>query len=128
MYGLRLHRDWTFLAFSTVLARTATLYVMAAVALPEQIDETAIDLGVYFDRQHRWFFAFFLATLLVSVIKDVIVNGHLPDRTNLSFHLVLGIGCVAGMLLRGRRAQGILALGFAAVLVTYVALLFARLR
>jgi hypothetical protein len=128
MYGLRLHREWTFLAFSIVLAQTATLYVMAAVVLPEQIDDTATDLGVYFDRQHRWFFAFFLATLLVSVIKDVIVNGHLPDRTNLSFHLVLGVDCLAGILLRGRRAQGILALGFAAVMVAYVGLLFARLQ
>lgn len=33
MYGLRLRRDWTFLAFGVVLAQTATLYLMAAVAL-----------------------------------------------------------------------------------------------
>jgi hypothetical protein len=55
MYGLRLRRDWTFLAFCIVLAQTATLYVMAAVALPEQVDEAGVDLGEYFDRQHRWF-------------------------------------------------------------------------
>src|SRR2546423_4282463 len=83
MYGLRLHRDWTFLAFSIVLAQTATLYVMAAVAPPEQNDETAIDPGGYFHPQHRWFFAFFLATLLVSGIKDLIGHRPPPHPTNL---------------------------------------------
>src|SRR3954469_9837964 len=73
MYGLRLRRDWTFLGFSIVLAQTATLYVMAAVALPEQVEEADGDLGAYFDRHHRWFFVFFLATLVVSVAKDVIL-------------------------------------------------------
>src|SRR5437868_3078297 len=73
MYGLRLHRDWTFIAFAVVLAQTATLYVMAAVALPEFVDEPMVDLGAYFDRQHRWFFAFFLATLVISVLKDLVL-------------------------------------------------------
>src|SRR6476469_1989859 len=54
MYGLRFRRAWTFLAFGIVLAQTATLYVMAAVALPEEIERNS-DLGAYFDHQHRWF-------------------------------------------------------------------------
>ena len=128
MYGLRLRRDWTFLAFGVVLAQTATLYLMAAVALPEQVDEDGTDLGVYFDRHHRWFFAFFLATLVVSVTKDLILSGRLPDPTNLAFHVVLGLGCVGGLLLRHRRAQGWLALGFTAGIIAYIALLFTRLR
>ena len=128
MYGLRLRHDWTFLAFSAVLAQTATLYVMAALALPEQVDPAGTDLGVYFDKHHRWFFAFFLATLVVSVLKDFILNGQLPDMVNLIFHGVLGAGCVAGLLLRGRRAQEVLAVVFGGVIVAYIAILFTRLR
>jgi hypothetical protein len=128
MYGLRSLREWTFLAFCAVLAQTATLYVMAAVALPEQVDETEMDLGAYFDRHHRWFFAFFLATLAVSVAKDVILGGRLPDGTNLGFHVVFAVGCVAGILVRSRRYQEILGVGFAAVIVAYVGILFAHLR
>ena len=128
MYGLRLHRDWTFLAFSAVLAQTATLYVMAAVALPEQVDEPCTDLGVYFDRHHRWFFAFFLATLVVSVVKDLILSGRLPDRTNLIFHIVLAAGCLAGLTIQRRRYQEVLAVGFAAAIVAYIGILFTRLR
>jgi hypothetical protein len=68
MYGLRLHREWTFLAFGAVLAQTATLYVMAAVALPEQVEEAGADLartsiGIIVGSSG------FLATLVVSVVK-----------------------------------------------------------
>jgi hypothetical protein len=128
MYGLRLRREWTFLGFVTVLAQTATLYVMAAVALPEQIDEAGVDLGEYFDRNHRWFFAFFLVTLAVSIAKDVILGGRLPDATNLIFHGVLATGCVIGLLVHGRRHQEVLGVAFAGTIVAYIAVLFTHLR
>jgi hypothetical protein len=128
MYGLRLRREWTFLAFVVVLAQTATLYVMAAVALPEEVEASGTDLGAFFDRNHRWFFAFFLATLVVSVVKDVILDDRLPDRTNLMFHLVLAAGCVTGMTVRRRRHQEALAVGFAVAIVAYIGMLFTKLR
>ena len=127
MYGMRLRRDWTFLAFVTVLAQASTLYLMAAVALPELVDGD-VDLGRYFDRHHRWFFAFFLLTLIISVVKDVIMSGQLPDHVNLSFHGVLALMCLAGLTLHQRRSQEVLGVGFAALIVAYIALLFARLH
>jgi hypothetical protein len=128
MYGLRLRHDWTFIAFGVVLAQTGTLYLMAAVALPEQVDDSAMDLGAHFDRHHRWFFGFFLATLIISVLKDVILGGRLPDAINLGFHIALAAGCVTGMLLKRRAMQGVLAIGFAVLIVLYIAILFAHLR
>jgi hypothetical protein len=127
MYGLRLRREWTFLAFVVVLAQTATLYVMAAVALPEEI-EVNTDLGAYFDRQHRWFFGFFLATLIISVAKDFILGGQLPDRLNLGFHAVFAAGCITGLLIPRRRYQEILAITLAIALLAYIGVLFARLH
>jgi hypothetical protein len=128
MYGLRLRSEWTFLTFAIVLAQTATLYVMAAVTLPEEVEDTGTDLGAFFDRQHRWFFGFFLATLVISVAKDVVLGGRLPDRTNLIFHGVFALGCLAGMLVPRRRFQEVLGIGFAVALLTYIAVLFARLH
>jgi hypothetical protein len=127
-YGLRNIRNWTFLGFGTVLAQTATLYVMAAVALPEEVEDSGTDLGAYFDKHHRWFFAFFLATLVVSVAKDVILGGALPDRTNLIFHVVLATGCVIGLMLQRRRYLEVLVVGFAVAIVAYIADLFTQLR
>ena len=54
MFGLRYRREWTFADFLMVLAQTGTLYVMAAVVLPEEIDEAGVDLRAYYERHHRW--------------------------------------------------------------------------
>jgi hypothetical protein len=128
MYGLRLRREWTFLDFCIVLAQTAMLYLMAAVVLPEQVEEEGMDLRAYFDRQHRWFFALFLATLVISVAKDVILDGQLPNRTNLGFHAVFAVGCLTGLLVRRQRSHEVLAIGFAGAIVAYIGVLFTRLR
>jgi hypothetical protein len=127
MFGLRLHRDWTFLAFLIVLTQTGTLYLMAAVALPEQVEESGVDLGAYYERQHRWFFGFFLATLIVSIAKDVVLGGKLPTPMNLAFHALLGSVCVLGIVIRGRRFHEILGVVSAAAIAIYIALLFTRL-
>ncbi len=128
MYGLRLHQDWTFLAFSAVLAQAAALYLMAAVVLPELVDEAGVDLGQYFDAQHRWFFGFFLLLLGISVAKDVILSGHLPDALNLAFHGVLALICAAGLAIRTRTGQVVLAMSAALAILAYIGLLFTRLQ
>ena len=50
MFGLRSVRDWTFVAFLTVLAQTMTLYMMAALIVPEAVDDTGVDLAAHYDR------------------------------------------------------------------------------
>jgi hypothetical protein len=127
MFGLRFVREWTFVSFLAVLAQTATLYLMAAVVLPEQLDEPRVDLAVYYDQHHRWFFGFFLATLIVSVIKDVIINGGLPGPLNLGFHIFLAAASVSALIVPRRRYQEIVGVASAAAFVTYVGLLFTRL-
>lgn len=128
MYGLRLHTDWTFLAFCAVLAQSAALYLMAAVVLPEGVDAAGVDLGAYFDAQHRWFFGFFLLLLCISIGKDVILSGQLPDRVNLGSHGVFALICVGGLAVRTRSGQVALALGAALAIVAYIALLFGHLQ
>ena len=89
MFGLRHVNEWTFGSFAAVLAQTGTLYLMAAVVLPEQVGDQQVDLAAYYDQHHQWFFGFLLVTLVISVIKDVIINGSLPRPLNLGFHLFL---------------------------------------
>jgi hypothetical protein len=128
MFGLRTRRDWTFLEFTIVLAQTATLYVMAAVALPEDVPEGGISLRAYYERHHRWFFAWFLATLVISVSKDLVLGGQLPGAFNLASHVVLATGCVLGMLIRRYLYHQFLGIAFAIVIATYIGLLFTRLQ
>jgi len=128
MFGLRHVNEWTFGSFAAVLAQTGTLYLMAAVVLPEQVGDQPVDLAAYYDQHHRWFFGFLLVTLVVSVTKDVIINGRLPEPLNLGFHLFLAAASVSALLIRWRRYQEFVGVASAGAFVAYVALLFTRLR
>lgn len=128
MFGLRALREWTFVTFLVVFAQTTTLYMMAAVILPEQVEDTGVDLAAYYARHHRWFFGFFLATLCISVVKDVLLSGHLPEVANLVFHGLLAAVCVAAIVAHGRRVHvGVSVVG-AIVVALYIGALFMRLH
>ena len=127
MFGLRHVPEWTFAMFIVVLAQAATLYLMAAVALPEQVEDQHIDLSEYYNRQHRWFFGFFVATLVVSVIKDVVINGSVPAPVNLGFHIFLAAASVSAIVVRRRRYHEVVGVASAVAFAAYIGLLFARL-
>ena|SRR5689334_16694955 len=128
MFGLRGKTDWTFAAFLVVLAQTATLYMMAAVVLPDEVSESGVDLGTYYERNRAWFFGFFLATLVISVLKDVLLSGQLPDAVNLGFHVFFALACISALIVRRWRYHEVLGVTCASAMVTYIALLFARLH
>ena len=128
MFGLRSVRDWTFVAFLVVLAQTIMLYMMAAVVLPEQVEETGVDLEAHYDRQHRWFFGFFLATLCISIVKDLLIAGHLPGPANLVFHGLLAAVCVAAIVANSRRVQVALSIVGAIAVTVYIGALFMTLH
>ena len=128
MFGLREHRAWQFTDFLIVLLQAVTLYMMAAVVLPETIADDAVDLRAHYRNQRRWFFGFFLATLVVSVAKDLILAGAWPSGMNLGFHAVFAAIALIAIVSRRDRMHESLALLSGAVFATYVAVLFARLR
>lgn len=128
MFGLRNHRDWTFIGFAVVLAQTATLYVMAAVVLPDQVSERGLDLKRFYDRQHRWFFGCFIGTLLVSIAKDVVLSGRAPETLNLTFHGILIAASLAGMFAPQRAAQRAVLIICSTAIIAYIALLFGHLQ
>jgi len=128
MFGLRRHEQWTFFEFLIVLTQTATLYMMSAVVLPEQVDDAGTDLKAYYERQHGWFFGFFLATLVVSLLKDIVVDGHLPSAVNVGFHVFLASACLSALMLRNRRYHELVGVACAGAVVAYIILLFAQLR
>ena len=128
MFGLRLHRDWTFMAFLTVIGQTGALYLMAAVVLPEHVEADGIDLRTYYERHHRWFFGFLFATLVMSVTKDVVLTGMLPAPANLAFHAFLAAMCLSAIVIRSRRYQEGVGVTCAVAMGAYIGLLFMRLR
>lgn len=125
-FGLRDQSDWTFGLYGLVLLQVSLFYLASGLVLPDLTPER-IDLeGDYF-RNRRWFFGLLAATALVSVIKDVALEGALPERSNLIFHLFLIASCAVAILTRSRAYHAALAPVSLALFVGYIALLFARL-
>lgn len=126
-FGLREHREWSFLAFAIVLLQMILLYMMSAVVLPDVGDEQEIDLSGHFAEHRRVFFGILLAMLATSVLKDFILTGGLPTPTNLLFHVIFAATAIIALVARNRRVQFGLAVVAALGFGVYIAVLFARL-
>jgi len=127
MFGLRTHCDWTFGAFFVVLLQTLTLYMMAALVLPESVDERGVDLREHYERHAGWINGFLCATVVVSVVKEVVLEGRLPKPTNLVFHVFLLVTGASAIVVRRPRYHQALTVVAAVAMTVYIALLFWRL-
>jgi hypothetical protein len=127
-FGLRSKQVWTFLQFAALLLETIVLYLLAALSLPTQFGEAAVDLRANYFRHARWFFGLFVAVLVVSLSKDVVFAGSLPGGFNLGFHLFW----VAGASVAAVTRNDLFHKGFVCVsvvsFVIYIAMLFFELH
>jgi hypothetical protein len=126
-FGLRNHKEWTFLSFAAILLQMSLIYMMAAVVLPDAPPDTPIDLSDHFDRHRQAMFGFLVAILVTSVLKDLLVDGHWPTALNLAFHAMLAITALAGMWFTARWIQVVIVLSVSLGFFTYVITLFSRL-
>lgn len=126
-FGLNQRRNWDFLGFAVILLQMGLLYMLSALVLPDVPDEDRVDLAGHFDRHRRAFFAFLIAMLASSILKEAVLEHRLPSPLNLTFHLVLAAIGGAGIIFRGKRVQLGLSVLAAAGSLAYISLLFARL-
>lgn len=125
-FGLADHQGWTFASYGIVLLQTGLFYLACGLVLPDVTPE-AIDLEADYHRNRGWFFGLLAATAVVSILKDLTLDGVLPTPGNLLFHALLIGTSLVGAITRNRRYHAILAPALAAGFAVYVALLFARL-
>jgi hypothetical protein len=126
-FGLRDRPHWDFLSFAIILLQMTLLYMLSAVIFPDVGGADEIDLIDHFERHRIIFYALLIAMLVVSILKDVVLDHHLPGTLNLSFHAMFIATCFVGLSLRGNRLQLAIALVAIAEFLLYIWLLFARL-
>ena len=126
-FGYSSHRQWTFAGFGMLLLQTTLLYMLAALVLPDFPGDRTIDLKEHFYREARPFFLITVAMLAVSIGKDYVIDGHLPTRENLAFHLVFGAFGATAAVSRNDRVHEVLAALTALLVTIYIAALFATL-
>ena len=125
-FGLRDHQDWTFGLYGLILLHTALFYLAAGLVLPDLSPER-IDLQADYYRNRGWFFGLLAGAAVVSILKDVALEGELPEPFNLAFHGVLIGSCAVAMLTVSRRYHVVLAPVSLLLFTGYIGVLFARL-
>lgn len=125
-FGLSEHSEWTFGLYGLILLQVGLFYLASGLVLPD-LRPGEIDLQADYFRNKGWFFGLLAAAAVASILKDVALEGELPELPNLIFHIVLIGSCLAAMLTGNRRYHAVLAPASLGLFVVYIALLFARL-
>ena len=128
MFGLRRHHPWIFLDFIVVLLETIFLYLLAALVLPRFDGEGPIDLRENYFGHSRWFFGSFIAVLIVSLLKDVVLGHTWPGGLNLAFHIIGICMSLIAALTKSDRFHRANAIFVVLIFTAYVVVLFTPLR
>jgi hypothetical protein len=127
-FYLSRYQGWTFLGFSVVVAHAICLYMLAALVLPDIQRDESLDLREHYHDIRRWFFAFVVLSATFGIVKDLVLEGHLPETRNLLFQIAfIAISAIAAVT-RNETYHRVLAPAAALMFGAYVALLFSRLN
>ena len=127
MFGLRGVPEWTFGMYSIVLLQTILFYMVAGLALPDLEGDGELDMQAAYRAQARPFFLLMVGVVAVSVLKDVVIRGHLPDSTNLAFHAGFAVTATIAAITKNSWYHRINAVLAAVLFVVYIAALFDRI-
>lgn len=125
-FGLRDQEEWTFALYALILLQVGLFYLASGLVLPDLRPDT-IDLEADYFRNRRWFFGLLASAALVSVLKDVALEGRLPDTPNLIFHMILVGSCIGAIATPNKLYHTVLAPTSLILFVGYIALLFSSL-
>lgn len=127
MFGYRTRTHWGFLEFLIILIQTIFAYMLAAVVLPEEVPSEGVNLKEYYERNSSWLFGFLIATVLTSIAKELLLEGHFPVSVNLAFHLLLIVTALLAIAIKRAALHKVLAVTAIVMVSGYIVLLFSRL-
>ena len=124
-FAMRRQLNWTFLALLVIMLQAISIYMVAALVLPDISGEHIVDLRHHFFAHRSWFFGALLGGFVFSLLKDLALHGHLPNRIDSAFQFIF---CAAAILAAVTRREWVHKLLAPALgLRIYIGLLFARL-
>ncbi len=127
LFGLHDQAEWTFGMYAVVLLQTALLYMVAGLSLSGTGEESGFDMrSAYFDNA-RPFFLLLVAMIGTSLVKDLVISGHLSDPANIGFHGLFALSALVAATTRNETFHKINAPIVALSIGAYVIALFNRI-
>jgi hypothetical protein len=127
-FGLTNRADWSFADFAAILVQTALIYMLAALVLPDMPADEPLDLKEHYWRERTAFFGVAIAVVGWSILREVILEGRLPERENLAFHVLFIAMAALALTTRRETVHKALAAIMAALFTAYIVALFAQLQ
>ena len=128
MFGLRSFQNWTFFAFLLVLLQPIVLYLLSALVLPEAGSETALNLHDHYYAHSRWFFILAVSLLAVSLLRDLVLAGSLPNTLNVVAHGLFFVAWGIAIFTQREAYHRGLVIYTLVLMVAYIAALFRSLQ
>jgi len=129
LFEMRQVRAWTFPLFALVVMQTTSLYLLAALVLPDFFGEQVVDLRKHYFAHQKIFFSLIVASLLISLAKPVFLEAHLPNDTiDVAFHLGWISMAVVAIFTKREWFHKVMSVVSLLAFLVYIAVLFARLR
>ena len=126
-FEMHMRANWSFLGLLVVMLHSISLYMIAALVLPNVTGETVVDLREHYFMHRRWFFAAVLSSTIFSLGKSLALSGHLMGGSNLLFHIIFAVAGIAALLTAQECFHRLLAPVVSCIFIVYIAMLYARL-
>ena len=84
-FGMRTHADWTFLALLIIVLQAISVYMVAALVLPDISADAMVDLREHYFAHKSWFFAAVFSSIVFSAAKNLALAGHMLGGINARF-------------------------------------------
>jgi len=126
-FAMRKNANWTFLALLVIMLQAISIYMIAALVLPNISGEDFVDLREHFFAHRSWFFGALVCANVFSLSKTLTLYGHLPNPVDSAFEFVLCVAAIAGAVTRSEWFHKVLAPAGGLLFAVYIALLFSRL-
>jgi hypothetical protein len=127
-FGMHTHANWTFVALLIIVLQAVSVYMVAALVLPDISGEDFVDLREHYFAHRSWFFAFLFATIVFSAAKALALRGHMLHGINAGFHVIFGLAAIVAAVTRQEWFHKLLAPAVVLLFLLYIALLFSTLE
>jgi hypothetical protein len=127
-FSMHQQASWNFLGLLTIVLQAISVYMIAALILPDAKGDNAVDLREHYFAHRHWFFGALLGSVIFSLLKELVLYGRLPHPLDLGFQLAIGVIAITAMVLGQEWFHKFLAPLSSVILLLYIALIFRNLH
>ena len=127
-FSMHQQASWNFLGLLTIALQATSVYMIAALILPDAKGDNTVDLREHYFAHRHWFFGAVLSSVVFSLLKELVLYDRLPHPLNLSFQLSFGVIAITAMLVRREWLHKLLAPVLAVLFLLYITLIFRNLH